>query len=409
MGAGNTVATAPDAERAEAQRTRRNAGICRQGAGEHSPGQPVRPRAFPAVPAPLAALRTNRFLRGAASIACALALLACPAAPAAAGQNCEARRPTVASMQKDLALAASVALQLDELAAREGARVVVIARAGQNLAGYGLRWSHLGIAYRDEAALDGRGAWRVVHKLNQCGSDRSGIYRQGLAEFFGDGLYAHEAGVAVLAADLAARLLPQLTNDALLARLHEPRYNMLAYPWSGPYQQSNQWALETLALFADAGVNSRADARAWLRAHDYRPQTIQVPTMKRLGARIATAHIAFDDHPFDRRMAGRIDTVTVESVFDWLPRAGFAEAPRVLRTRASDLRVPATPAAPITPGAPAGPRAPVTPRLERTEVELLQRTNTALLGKPDAARADAAEFAVGGVAQRKGRRDALDG
>lgn len=272
-------------------------------------------------------------LRGVATIACTLALLVAPIAPAAAGQNCEARRPSVESMKKDLALAASVALQLDELAAKEGARVLVIARAGQNLAEYGLRWSHLGIAYRDESALDGRGAWRVVHKLNQCGSDRSMLYRQGLAEFFSDGLYTHEAGIAVLSAELAARLLPQLRNDALLARLHEPRYNMLAYPWSGPYQQSNQWALETLALLADPGVNSRAEARAWLRAHDYRPQTIRVPAVKRLGARIATAHIAFDDHPFDRRMAGQIDTVTVESVFTFLQRAQFASAPRVLRTQ----------------------------------------------------------------------------
>jgi hypothetical protein len=36
--------------------------------------------------------------------------------------------------------------------------------------------------------------------------------------------------------------------------------------------------------------------------------------MTRLGARMTRANIAFDDQPFDRRMAGHIDTVTVESV-----------------------------------------------------------------------------------------------
>jgi len=30
------------------------------------------------------------------------------------------------------------------------------------------------------------------------------------------------------------------------------------------------------------------------------------------------ANIAFDDHPFDRRMAGQIDTVTVDSVFRFM-------------------------------------------------------------------------------------------
>ena len=261
-------------------------------------------------------------------------------AGAQAGQHCEARRPTVESMARDLALAASVAQALDERAARDGTRVVLIARAGQNLSEYGLRWSHLGIAYRDSEALGGRGAWRVVHKLNQCGTDRSGLYRQGLAEFFGDGLHAHEAGIVVPEPALQGRLIQQIKDDRLLARLHEPRYNMLAYPWSGPYQQSNQWAIETLAMLAEPQVGSRLQARAWLRAMDYRPQTIYVSTVKRLGARIGTAHIAFDDHPFERRMAGQIDTVTVESVFAWMQRARLGGEMQVLRPRPAGPQPP---------------------------------------------------------------------
>lgn len=326
-----------------------------------------------------------------APLRCLLALIATLffAGGAVAGQHCEPRRPTVASMTKDLELAASVSRQLDELAAKEGARILVIARAGQNLTEYGLRWSHLGIAYRDDSALGGRGAWRVVHKLNQCGSDRSNLYRQGLAEFFGDGLFAHEAGVAALEPALAARVLPQLKDDALISRLHEPRYNMLAYPWSGPYQQSNQWAIETLALLAEPAVGSRLQARAWLRAFDYRPATLYVSTLKRLGARIGTAHIAFDDHPFDRRMAGRIETVTVESVFTWLQRARLAEAPRVLRPRASDLHLPD-----VAPGA--------APRLEHAQIDLLQAPDTAVLVQIDAAAPDLAERPVVAIAQGKG-------
>lgn len=261
---------------------------------------------------------------------------------ALAGQNCEPHRPSVEAMKKDLALAASVAVQLDQLAAREGAQVLVIARAGQNLAEHGLKWSHLGFAYFDDNALGGRGAWRVAHKLNHCGSDRSGLYRQGLAEFFGEGLFVHEAGVAVLQPAVAARLRPFLSDDAALSRLHEPRYNMLAYPWSGPYQQSNQWAIETLALAIDPSVTSRAAARRWLSTNNFRPTTLRVSAMKRLGARLSTAHIAFDDHPFDRRMAGQIDTVSVESVFDWLERAGYAGAPRTLGMDETEAPAPAT-------------------------------------------------------------------
>lgn len=265
-----------------------------------------------------------------------VAALAGVGGPALAGQNCEPRRPSLDSIRRDLALAASVAEQLDEMARRDGTRVLLIARAGQDLSQYGLRYSHLGIAYRDDAALSGRGAWRVVHKLNQCGSSQSTLYRQGLAEFFGDGLYAHEAGVVVLKPAIAARLPEQLKDDLLLTTLHEPRYNMLAYPWSGPYQQSNQWAIETLAMLAEPSVISRESARNWLRARGYRPTTLQISSLTRLGARVSSAHISFDDHPFGRRMAGQIDTVTVDSVFAWMQRSGLGEAPLRLRTLPGD-------------------------------------------------------------------------
>ncbi len=43
--------------------------------------------------------------------------------------------------------------------------------------------------------------------------------------------------------------------------------------------------------------------------------------------RLTAAHVALDDHPHDKRFSDRIETVTVDSVFDWLPRAQLA-APR---------------------------------------------------------------------------------
>jgi hypothetical protein len=87
-------------------------------------------------------------------------------------------------------------------------------------------------------------------------------------------------------------------------------------------------------------VVSRATARDWLRRQGYRPTTLQIDAVTRLGARVGTAHIAFDDHPFGRRMAGQIDTVTVDSVFAWLERAGLGQAPLRLRTLPEDSRPP---------------------------------------------------------------------
>jgi hypothetical protein len=41
--------------------------------------------------------------------------------------------------------------------------------------------------------------------------------------------------------------------------------------------------------------------------------------------------VAFDDHPNDKRYSDRIETVTVDSVFEWLARAGLAGPVQVQR------------------------------------------------------------------------------
>lgn len=59
-----------------------------------------------------------------------------------AGRSCEQVKPTAASVMKGMQLAERTAQQLDA----SGARVGVLARAGQDLSKYGLRYSHLGLA-----------------------------------------------------------------------------------------------------------------------------------------------------------------------------------------------------------------------------------------------------------------------
>lgn len=245
---------------------------------------------------------------------------------AGAGQTCEARKLTPRELQLSLQLAANTVRHLEQ----SGAKAAIIARAGQDLREYHLRYSHLGIAYRDDSALDGRGAWRVVHKLNECGSSRGNLYRQGIADFFGDTLHRHEAGIVILAPELQAEIVRTMGDNQRLGKLHQPRYNMLAYPWSTQYQQSNQWAIETLAMVASPANDTRRQAQTWLRIQGYRPTTLAIPPLKRLGASIGTAHIAFDDHPLGRRMAGQIDTVTVDSVFAWLERSRHGRRPEVV-------------------------------------------------------------------------------
>ena len=117
--------------------------------------------------------RSRRWLRAAVQVfatAAAVVLAGLFLFPlnAHAGRSCEQHRPDVASIVKGMQLAERTAKELDA----SGARVVLLARAGQDLGKYGLRYSHMGLAYKTEA-----GSWRVVHKLNQCGTAVAAIYR----------------------------------------------------------------------------------------------------------------------------------------------------------------------------------------------------------------------------------------
>ncbi len=262
--------------------------------------------------------------------ACALAL---SLGTAQAGRTCEHKPLTVQAMERGFTLAERVARRLDSL----DQDVVVLARVGQDLSRYGLRYSHLGFAYRETAPGPWRDdqpvptVWRVVHKLNQCGTADAALYRQGLGEFFLDDLHAYEAGIALLKPEVQARLLEVLSDRNRVAVMHTRAYNMVAYPWSQRFQQSNQWAIETLAHAMDPAIGTRKQAQAWLVLKGYQPTTLRISTLTRLGARVTAANISFDDHPDEKRFASRIDTVTVDSVFQWLPASGLGTGVQVVR------------------------------------------------------------------------------
>lgn len=263
--------------------------------------------------------------KAAAALATAALLLA--ATPAAqAGRSCEAKKPSTQTIERGLTLAERTLAALEA----SGEKVVVLARAGQDLSKYGVRYSHLGLAYREE---DGKGGhvWRVLHKLNQCGSADSAIYRQGLGEFFLDDLWRFEAAWVVPTPEVQARLLALLQDQPKSLRLHHKPYSIVSYAWGQKYQQSNQWAIETLASAMEPGATSRERAQAWLQFKGYEPTTLKLGPLTRLGGRVSAANVAFDDHPGEKRFSDRIETVTVDSVFSWMQKAQLGKAPVVLR------------------------------------------------------------------------------
>lgn len=255
-----------------------------------------------------------------AALAIGLTTLLC--LPAYAGRSCEDKPPDPQSVSRGLTLAERTRSALDA----SGASVVLLARSGQDLSKYGLRYSHLGWAYKGA-----NGQWLIVHKLNTCGSADASIYRQGLGEFFLDDPFRFETAWVVPTTDLQTRLLPLLQDNAKVATLHTKAYSIVSYVWATRYQQSNQWALELLAQAMDADIRSREQAQAWLRYKNYQPSVLRIDALTRLGGRISSANVAFDDHPNEKRFSDRIETVTVDSMFTWMSASRLGTAPMTLR------------------------------------------------------------------------------
>lgn len=130
------------------------------------------------------------------------------------------------------------------------------------------------------------------------------------------------------------RLLPLLLDAGQGGRalsLRRKPYSIVSYAWGGEYQQSNQWAIQTLAAAMEPQITSREQAQAWLRFKGYEPAVLRINALTRLGGRVSAANVAFDDHLNDKRFSDRIETVTADSVFQWLQRAGLSGAPVTLK------------------------------------------------------------------------------
>ena len=260
----------------------------------------------------------NRLLKFATVTLAALLLTQ----PAYAGRSCESKPPDATRIAKGLTLAERTNSALNA----SGAKVVLLARAGQDLSKYGLSYSHLGWAYKSNS-----GQWLVVHKLNTCGTAEASIYRQGLGEFFLDDPYRFETAWVVPSPAIQDRLSALLQDDRRVVAMHAKPYSIVSYAWATKYQQSNQWALETFALAMESDVRTRTQAQAWLKLKGYEPTTLKIDPLTRLGGRMSAANVAFDDHPSDKRFSDRIETVTVDSMFNWFVTARFGSTPAMLR------------------------------------------------------------------------------
>lgn len=245
------------------------------------------------------------------SVAAAIVCTLMAAAPqlSVAGQGCEAKELQPLTAQHAFELAYKTEQKLKAL----DVEAAFIARVGQDLSKYGLRYSHFGWVKRN---ADGH--YNIVHLLNDCGSDSSDLYVEGLANFLLDDVFQFEVMLLVPDASLQHQL--RLALEGPLPRhMHHKDYSLLAYPFDTEYQNSNQWGLELLAAVQLApNEASRTSAQQYLKRQGFVGDYVSVDPLKRIGASMFKANVAFTDHPLSERLKGRYQFVSVESAERYL-------------------------------------------------------------------------------------------
>lgn len=236
-----------------------------------------------------------------------------------AGNDCERVDVTPQKVADAAATAHRVVAELD----RVDAPVALVSRIGTDLSKHGLVYSHAGFAVRDHP----NGRWTVVHLLRDCSNDGSGLYAQGLGNFFADDLVNQDARITWLEPAMAERLAQRLValgDDPL----YTPTYNLIARPGSARTQNSTAWVLEHLgaALAPTRTVTARRDAYDLARANGFRADIVHIPYSKRIAGGLFGAHISFTDHSVGTRLSGDYPVVTVRAILRWLGDSGFAVA-----------------------------------------------------------------------------------
>ncbi len=232
-----------------------------------------------------------------------------------AGQACETSSPNPEAMQKALNLGVKLQEKLKSL----NVEAAVVARAGQDLSAYGLRYSHAAILVKNGDE------YQVVHKLNTCGTKEAKIYRQGLGMFFLDDPFEYRSLLIVPPPAQQATIV-KLVAEGRHLWVDEPQYSMIAYPYSEDTQNSNGWVIESVAMaFSSKLLQKRENAHKFMQATGYKAKTLRIDLAERVGARLTKANITFFDHPTNRRWQGKYDVVSVESVLEWMQHNGWAE------------------------------------------------------------------------------------
>jgi hypothetical protein len=229
--------------------------------------------------------------------ACALLLCASGSAWAGFPTFCERSRDITAVEQDRVLRFAGVVKQELE---RSGGKVALISRAGTDLSRFNLVYSHAGVALRDNPG----GPWAVRQLYYACDDERPYLFDQGIAGFAlgADAPSIGHVSLLFLPDEDSAALERAALDKPLALALLAGKYSANAYAYGTKYQNCNQWVAELLASAwgSPAGQEgAREHAQDWLRANDYVPGPVRVPSHFTMFAGQFVPLVHVDDHPVE--------------------------------------------------------------------------------------------------------------
>jgi hypothetical protein len=280
----------------------------------------------------------KRLARGLAGALALAGLLASSAAHAFSFEVCDRPREPSAD-QRDVMLRFG-ALVRDELAA-SGEDVVLVARSGLDLHRLDVRYSHEGVALKDNEGKP----WSVRELYFSCDEHRPRVYDEGLSGFLlgTDDPQTGYVSLVFLPPGRGAALRRTAVDKRHALGVLGGSYSANAYPFSTRHQNCNQWVMELLAdawgapepapATTDArvprtDVDARASAQAWLRAQGYLPTVFTVGAHPMTWLPNLVPWLSNDDHPAEELAHNRYN-VSMPSSIETFVQARVAGATRV--------------------------------------------------------------------------------
>jgi hypothetical protein len=237
------------------------------------------------------------------------------------------------------------AIVRDELVA-SGHDVALIARSGLDLHRLDVRYSHEGVALKDNDDKP----WSVRELYYSCDDHQPRLFDEGLAGFLLGTDDPTTSWVSLV-------LLPPAPSDALDRGARDRRqalallgatYSANAYPFSTLHQNCNQWVIELLAnawgaesadtdaplqpasSFDDGAPTRdvRTRAQRWLRSQGYRPTEFEVSARPMMWLADILPWLGNDDHPASE-LARDTYSVSMPSSVETFVQAKVAGATRV--------------------------------------------------------------------------------